>query len=799
MRSKILSITFWFTGFVALIAYLLFSNSGLRCSLHLLRKHIDLDIEYSLVRGSWLGADGMQFKDLRLVYDGEVITAEQFGINLRRNEVKAHNLHGFGKFLGYDEHILVDEQAKLDDVDMTYKLSDAGISVRILGSGTWHQRPLSGSVAMLRSGGYWKLESADLNFGNNKFILQATDKRYDINLELIEPYMLVYGSGAISAQGYVFNGDDVLHIDGDIHAKNFKMLDLQASDLSTHVTGGLGLFNTLNFAIKAKELTIDAVQLRNVHAEIKVDHNKVNGGLQAIYQERKLSLELVGILQQQICNIDLFKVKLHTDELSGNGNINFKDWSSNLKLHGVVFNIPTKVVLSANGVQEANVVLDFKINQDNNAHADLNYDHAKIDGKIDVYARDLSFIMRWLPDVTRFKGELHSNISVSGSIAKPLFISKTSVKNITATLPRLGVKIKPMTIMVESDQQGRFTINGNGKMRRGPGEFTFHGYVEPFKDDIPNKMHLHGVNVEFVNNHLAHLVASADLDFVYRTEANQLDLSGDITVQQGHVTYNKNPNTVVKSKDVRFKSELDAEHNQAMRINPTIFLRIEDGIKFSGFNLSGDISGKLDIHSKNDVLYADGRVTIKTGEFSLPGQQLHIEHGRLLYPPGSLLTNPILDIKLYSQQEDVGNTSDTDRIVVLAQGPAQNPTISAQGLAEDQDKALSQALLTSSGVVSKHLSILKHLQLSEVGIDSREDLNMEFFATQNKYNPDFKHKDLVIGRKFGKRTHIQYLHGLGDTNKKARLKYKINKNWYVGVESGTAGSGVDLGFAFERD
>jgi translocation and assembly module TamB len=424
-----------------------------------------------------------------------------------------------------------------------------------------------------------------------------------------------------------------------------------------------------------------------------------------------------------------------------------------------------------------------------NGTARMLLDTSRLDADINLASDDLTLLMQWMPDVTRLKGKFRSNAKFSGTLDKPIITSAAHLTDITATIPSLGVKIKPMELHLIGDRHGAFDLTGTGSMRRGPGTFTLKGHIEPFKDNIPNYIQFFGDNIEFINNQTAHLIASLDVQLHYELEAQRVDLNGDVTINSGKITIADKSTHTVKSKDVVFIDEPTLNSGNTISFNPDINLRIIEGVQFTGFGLQADVSGKLAITQRHDAIYADGRVTIKEGTFQLPGQKLFINKGRLLYPPGTLLVNPVLDIKLRDQSE---------QMELAVQGTAQKMLITESGLASNKDRAMSQALLTGTSVISGNL-LQDKLKISEIGLTSHDENHVEFFDDPGRNKSSFKNKDLVLGRPLGKKFYLQYLHSIGEANQRVRLKYSLNPFWDIGLESGTQGGGADLSFSIERD
>jgi len=62
----------------------------------------------------------------------------------------------------------------------------------------------------------------------------------------------------------------------------------------------------------------------------------------------------------------------------------------------------------------------------------------------------------------------------------------------------------------------------------------------------------------------------------------------------------------------------------------------------------------------------------------------------------------------------------------MVQGTAQKPVISESGLAGNKDRALSQALLTGTNVISKNL-LYEKLHISEIGLVAHDTNEIDFF------------------------------------------------------------------------
>jgi autotransporter translocation and assembly factor TamB len=609
------------------------------------------------------------------------------------------------------------------------------------------------------------------------------------NISVAKLHINLHGLSFIANNVHISDIDSLIplivtKVDGNIELKGHKQLlnlravgtaeqaIINATLKATHSSLGGWDINMLKATIKAKQLVLQGYHIKNLNTKIDMTNNI--GDLLDI----TLNADSISINEDLINSINIAisgKLDKHTIsakatynaipiELYTTANVKSKTWHAEqlrLQLLGAQLNGAAKMLL----------------------------DTRKLDASVSLSTDDLTLLMKWMPDVTRLKGKFAVEAKFTGALDAPVMTSTAHLTDITATIPSLGIKIKPMELHLVGDQDGIFNLTGAGSMRRGPGTFTLKGQIQPFKDSMPNSIQFIGDNIEFINNQTAQLIASLDVQMHYESASQRVDINGDVTINSGKITIADKSTHTVKSKDVVFINEPSLKSDKIINFNPDINLRIIEGVQFTGFGLQAEVSGKLAITQRHDAIYADGRVTIKEGTFQLPGQKLFINKGRLLYPPGTLLVNPVLDIKLHDQNE---------QLELAVQGTAQKMLITESGLASNKDRAMSQALLTGTSVISGNL-LQDKLKISEIGLASHDEGNVEFFDDPGRNKSSFKNKDLVLGRPLGKKFYLQYLHSIGEANQRVRLKYSLNPFWDIGLESGTQGGGADLSFSIERD
>lgn len=753
------------------ITWLVTTNSGLNTALMIASCFAPVKISYATASGQLIGKT-ITLTNIEITDSQQKLRIAQININWHAKKFSLHNIQGLENFLPGQQLLAMGKQTILEQVHGTVKIGLASQQIDLAINGQWQQEPLTANVHILHNENNWQLKYADLKIASNSLIIQPiTNNGFSWDLKILHPQSIFKdGRGSLSSSGQITDLAAIPKLSAKLNADHFSLQDYAVKKLAINATSDQIL------------LTADKITAFN---------ENINN----------LKILIAGKVSKQKNTWHIANLTLGYKEetLSGSAKFNTETGASQVTIEGKPFTFPTNISLTTKNYNELQAKIALHADPLNNITAAIKIKGQQLDGQVNLKATNLDLIMEWLPDITRLKGKLNARIKLSGRINAPTLISDAHLTDITATIPALGVKIKPMHLHVTNDRHGKLILKGHGKMRRGPGEFSLDGFIEPFKANMPNALNIVGTSVEFVNNQTAHLIASNKLKLSYDFVADRLDIIGNIEIEKGNIYFNSKQTNTVKSKDVVFIDHKPQTKQTYFNINPDINLRIQDGVHFNGFGLDADITGKLDINQRQDTVYATGRISIKSGTFELPGQKLQIQKGRLLFPPGTLLSNPALDIKMRSTPHTTTNNSvATSDLDLFIHGTAQAPIISDTGMAGNQDKALSQAILAGSSVLSKNI-LQDKLKVTELGIVSQITEGSAFFENPAKNKSSLRNKDFVIGRPLGNKLYLQYLHSMGKANKRVRLKYALNKNWSLGLESGDHGGGADLSFAIERD
>jgi len=356
----------------------------------------------------------------------------------------------------------------------------------------------------------------------------------------------------------------------------------------------------------------------------------------------------------------------------------------------------------------------------------------------------------------------------------------------------------------------KLEIQGSGYS--GEGQFYFQGTSE-FSPDRKMTLNITGKNIEIYNTAHLNLIASPEVTLEY---VNQIFfLQGTVHIPKASITMRDQKNTALLSKDIVLTTE-SGEPLHPFKIIPSLYVIIDNQLHFKGYGIDGIVGGKLAIDERPDgLLSGSGRLTIKEGKYRLQGATRYIHHGRLLFPPGTLLNDPLLDIRISQNrpEQQAHSVSDAD-VGIYVQGTLQKPIfhpysnahlqnkdiLSRLGFGgpetpndENQRQVLSQTAFLFAGNANPFVEHLQNnLGLEEFNLESRQ--THKSFYTQGGTETFF-----VVGKPLSRKLYLQYQQNVLEPISTIRLKYALSRHFTTSLETGTEGLGGDLIFSMERD
>ena len=664
-------------------------------------------------------------------------------------------------------------------------------------SGQINHSKLSGHCNIKYQNNLYSITNARIILGNNQInVTEANNKNLNFfinvtNLEQIIPEK--YGS--LTLKGRVIDYASLpkleLHaILHDIFGNTFRLKQMQLA------------LNTNLFANHAYDLTIDLNNLLYQEQQFKQLTLKSTGD--ALANTSKIyfntpDFAITTNIQTKFNNKLWLKYPNIPRPVSGKINIHHTEL--NLKStagHNIITLDPSEILLHL----EQNLLsstLNINISTGNSILANIELAKKKLHAKITSIFTNLSILENIFPDeLSNVSGAFNSEIDLIASLDQAnslILTTKTTLNNFQMNLFNLGIELKPFNLNIFNTHAQQLSLVATGKTSASMDDFTINGSLN-YTNLSSLKLRVHSKDLQIINNDEYSISVSPEISLNINQKKKIL-LTGNVFINRAKIIFTeKNENTPVISQDVIFiekhpeiSKELKLFKSPPYDIVPTLQIRMRDNIHFSGLGIEAELTGNLEISKKHHNYFADGRITIKNGSYKLPGKTLNIKRGRFIYSPGTLLSNPSLDIKLSNKQENADDFNLSKEQFLYVQGTLHAPILVNNGLLTGSS-ATSQLLNSSSSILTGKLQ--DTLGLEEFGLaDNLQNDNTDDSIAENK--------QFVIGKKISKRFYLQYAKDLIETTNTIRLKFKLLKNLSIGVESGTYGSGSDLYFHKESD
>ncbi len=379
-------------------------------------------------------------------------------------------------------------------------------------------------------------------------------------------------------------------------------------------------------------------------------------------------------------------------------------------------------------------------------------------------------------------------------------------------LPKQALNLKDMHFNISGKTIDALSLKGLGYS--GAGQFQVEGNIQP-NANTKFSLTFKGKNLQIYNTHDIQIIGSPIL--ALKLNNNALFVDGTLLIHKGNITMQNKKNVGILSRDIVIKNvkNLDIQKN-AFRIIPNLYVVIENNLHFDGYGMNAIIGGKLTMNERPDgLLSGDGKLTIKQGKYRLQGATRYIHKGHLLFPAGTLLKDPLLDILISQNRVEQHTTTANTNVGIYVQGTLQHPSyhpysndsnlksadiLSRLGFGqneaagdESQRQLFAQTAFLFSGTANPFVDFLqKNLQLEEFNLESKP--TNKTFYTQGGADTV-----LVIGKSLSQKLYLQYLQSIMDPVATIRLKYFLSRFFTASAETGTEGVGGDLTFSMEKD
>lgn len=410
-----------------------------------------------------------------------------------------------------------------------------------------------------------------------------------------------------------------------------------------------------------------------------------------------------------------------------------------------------------------------------------------------LHSHQLGVIEALLPEVQNLQGEAAIDLHAAGTLAQPRLSGNAYLRNGALRLPRLGLRIERLALHGRSESAERFDFQLTAHSGDGSLEIQGNTRLAPAAG-WPTQLSIKGHDFEVAHIPEARVLASPDLHVAIQGHTIQVD--GAV-----HIPYAKlQPKDITTAAKVSADTQIVGEQAtpaEKWRIFSKVRLTLGERVSLFGFGFEGRFDGNLLLQDEpGQLTRATGELSVVEGRYRAYGQQLEVEHGRLLFAGGPL-SNPGLDLRAVRHVGEV-------TAGLKVHGTLRHPELELFSIpAMGQTDALAYLLLghpiEGSSQTEGAMMARAALALGLSGGDRLARSLGERFGLDEmriETGENDTQTSLVMGRYLSPRLYVSYGIGLIESFNTLILRYQISNKLQLMGESGKQ-IGADLIYTLE--
>ncbi len=381
-----------------------------------------------------------------------------------------------------------------------------------------------------------------------------------------------------------------------------------------------------------------------------------------------------------------------------------------------------------------------------------------VGGRVQLNASHFEIVPALVPDIETLDAAIDTDLSIHGSLGKPLLKGGGQIDLRRLSVPVVGVELENSKVDIRARGQ---KLVFDGKLRSSKGELTLNGDALLDADKHwPLKLALKGKRFRIVNLPDTRVDISPDLR-VDRT-AEKTQVKGEIKVDKADILLTEIPEGSRSPSDdivvVRKGESQPPPEPPALPLYADVDVILGKEVHFIGLGLNAFIDGRLRITAKpEEPLKGSGEIRIEQGTFRAYGQNLDIETGIISFPGGPL-TKPGVNLRA---------TRSIDNVVVgvSAIGSALKPRITTFSKPAMAERDVISYLLTGSPT-------------SKIG----KGTGM-----------------LSVGRQINSKLSVSVGTNPSTGDAEIKTNYRINRKLHLQATNGSKSNAFDIFYTFEKE
>ncbi|MEP6801854.1 MAG: translocation/assembly module TamB domain-containing protein [Acidobacteriota bacterium] len=424
----------------------------------------------------------------------------------------------------------------------------------------------------------------------------------------------------------------------------------------------------------------------------------------------------------------------------------------------------------------------------------------RISGQFRANLSDVSWANAFVAAVENLRGSFQADVAFDGTIGNPQFRGSAGLSGAAADVPEYGLSLTDITLTASSDRGPLLHLDGRATSGGGTLSISGETPLAPSKQ-TPLKLQITGRRFQVMATAESRVWVSPDLTVV--ADGASVVVTGDVRVPEAKIEYAKKFATIPVSEDVVFVGQnpepKTAGRSSAMPpIEAHVRLILGDRVEVQAEGFKGRITGSVLVtEAPNQPPFATGQLVIASGTYKAYGQDLTVEHGRIVFAGGAI-DNPGVDLKAFRKAND-GTIAG-----VIVKGTIRKPEVTLYSDPQmGQTETLAYILLghplgeasasegnlvtsAATSLVMKGGNLLGKQLASKLGLETAR------IESQGGY----REASIVIGKYLSPKLYVEYGLGLFNAVNTLRVRYTLSRHWTISAETG-AENGADIFYTVE--
>jgi translocation and assembly module TamB len=418
-----------------------------------------------------------------------------------------------------------------------------------------------------------------------------------------------------------------------------------------------------------------------------------------------------------------------------------------------------------------------------------------VNGQVEL-AHARVFVQPWVADL-RVDGRVGADLTVTGTLAKPVFGGTLRGDALALDYPPFGVYLKngELRAKIEND---RLEVERFG-VQAGEGRFTASGTLPLRFADGNAKLTWQARNFAVLERPDMRLITSGEGEVGF--DGKRLSLTGELRADRGHLEIERE--RVPKlGDDVVIAGETRPAAREKMPLPLALNIDLDLGSNLSVHmqGLEGKLAGRINVTTTPEgELRAYGKLYTVNATFFAYGQRLQVDPGVLIFD--GPVNNPTLQITAWRKNQaveagvQISGTALAPRVQIVSQ-PAVSEGERLAWLV--LGRAPSDATKADLGMLQAAAGALL-ARGDSMPLDRRIARSFGLDEVSFRGSGEVQDRVLAFGKRLSDRLYVSYEQGLGTVaSNLVKLDYNLSRRWSVRAETGTS-SGWGLFYRFSWD